>query len=696
MAPLLQIDGRDLSPYLRMQDDDGFDPASAGDGHEEAQFGGSPAFREGVEFIVDAVGNGEWTVPLLLTAADRAAVHQLKRDIESELVRGSQVAFSVDPTVDPVSYFDLERGHLTVQFQYFLAIQAGLRVTLKLSTRPYANTATARGIASIAGTGPQEFNATGLLGDRDALAQLEVRVGSTVASSGRVIGYGVARSASFRGLRLASSLAGQPSSNLIAEPTSPVGSGTLNVPVSPTGASGVAAVAYLSPAEAYVGRHRVYAPMRSNLADPRHLTVYGQDRFGALLGPTVIASQNDPAKMMLADLGEVTISPRASGQEPVPTQEIRIIAGGASGASYAQASGYPLSLGGLMLLPLEQSPGLMRTLGQQGAAALYNDSFDRLNFGYGLGYSPQSDGGESWSTFAGALGAARDTLGRDVLSKVIAPATDFGGPNSLRSWANAAGGAALASGTLSTDVYGEVKVGLLPLMFAGPSGGASGMAWEFWPKARTNASTITDGIGVRLSLPSGLQTLQIVVASGGATAIIASAGIASTLASGLWTTNTYKLTMQVQGASAAVWMATGALAASGIMSASHAVAQLPGWPAVRMQNGGVGSVAPIMDNLLVNALGAGGSDIGPREFFRFESYPQERAAQSTASAFTADRAADFRGRGPRIPPIGSAAGAGGPSGPARVIVFEGAIDDFRGNDIMGVNLAVTERFSYLR
>lgn len=698
MAPLLQIDARDLSPYLRMQDDDGFDPASASDGHEEPEFGGSPAFAEGVQFVTDAVGNGEWTVPLFLTASDRPSVHQLKRDIESELVKGSQVAFAVDPLVDPVSYFDLERGHLTVQFQYFMAIQSALRATLRLWTRPYANTATARSVAAISGTGPQEFAATGILGDRDALAQLEVRVGSNVASAGRVVGYGIARSASFRGLRLASSLSAQASSSLVAEPTSPVGSGTLNIPVSPTGASGIAAVAYLSPPEAFVGRHRVIAPVRSNLADRSHLRIYAQDRFGAVLGPTVIASQNDPAKMMIADLGEIQVPARASGQEPVPTQEIRIIAGGASGAAYAQASGYPLSLGGLMILPLEQSPGLMRTQGGGGDSALYTDGFERLNYGNSLGDQPVADSGQSWVVGAGRMGAMVG-LASPAFRGKIGVGTANGVGVGVVGAANASGFAALASGELNQDVYMEMRIGLKVLTLAVPSSGASGVVWEMWPKAITNASTVTDGIGARLSLASGMPILSIMTASGGATALVASQYFASQVASvHIQAGGELMFGMNIKGATAVAYLGTTVNGPSALVLPASSVPgiQNVGWPAVRMQNAGVATVSPTIDTVNVQNLAGGATDIGPREFFSYESYPRERAVQSSASAFVADRAADFRGRGPRIPPVGSAAGAGGPSGPARVIVFEGALDDFRGNDRIDIDLAVTERFSYLR
>ena len=694
-SPRLKVAGRDLSSYLvafseelEVVDPDRIEPS----------FSGSPAFREGLEFVADATGNKEWSLPLVLTAASRSELHKLIVDINNDLARGAQVEYCVDPDVDPSTFFDLEAGRLDVAHSYALSIHATQRAVLRLWTRPHGHTATSRLIASVSGTGPQEFNATGILGDADALATLEARVGSTVASAGRVVGYGVARSASYRGIRLASSLSGQASSLATAEATSSIGSTMVSVPVSPTGASGVAVTAYLSPPEAYVGRHRVFAVLRSNLSNTGHLKLYAKDRFGAPLGATVIASQNSPQKMMLADLGEIQVPARASGQDAVPTQEINLYAGGASGAAYAQASGYPLSLGGLMLFPVGNAPGLMRTRGIGGDQALYADNFNRIAETTFLQNSPNAvPGGGVWSRVAGFFGGAYSFYGLGISNRISPVASIGGGPYPVLSntgaaptGANASGLYALASGAQNGDVSMSGKLGIVGV--ASPAGASTTV--ELWSKALTNGSILTHGIGARLAMLPGSPALQLVLASNGATAGLASAVAASAaaIASGMWGGIEHTMTVQVRGNRVDMWFGT-AITGSPILTASHAMAAMSGWPAVRMNAGSnIASAVIYLDDLSVISLSSGASDIAARETFRFQSYPEPRSYPGIASIFVADRAADFRGDPPRLPPVGSP----GASGPARVIVFEGSVDDFRGNDVIDLALAVTERWTFLR
>ncbi|MGH9380668.1 MAG: hypothetical protein ACRD2Z_08665, partial [Thermoanaerobaculia bacterium] len=98
------------------------------------------------------------------------------------------------------------------------------------------------------------------------------------------------------------------------------------------------------------------------------------------------------------------------------------------------------------------------------------------------------------------------------------------------------------------------------------------------------------------------------------------------------------------------------------------------------------------DDFTYDSPGAGASDIGAREWFRFQSWPERRAIQGNASVFIADRAAEFRGDHPCLPPVGSP----GASGPARVVVMAGDPDDFLGNDLLDVRVDAVEQFAYLR
>jgi hypothetical protein len=696
-APLLRVNGRDLSPYLNLQHDAGFDPVN-----EERivpQFAGSVALREGEGYVGEAVGNREWTIPLILSGTSRAVVHQLVQDIQNDLVNGAQVEFAVDSATDSSTFFILERGELGVEFEYFLSVHATTRADLKLWTRPHGSTGTQRTLASFQSTGPQSFLATGVIGDRFALADLELRVGSSVASAGRVLGYAVHRSPSFNPILTASqimsaSTAGQNTIGTVIGASGAIASQYLGIGISPTGATGIAFRAFLAPVAAHVGRHRVLGVMRSRLDSP--IAMYARDRFGAILGPTAIASQTDAAKWQLVDIGEISVPARASGQEDVPTQYLDLIAGGASNA--LPVATYALQTGALFLLNLDHSPGLLRTTGAGGRAAAMSDAFGRLDAGVWLSDSLNSDGGHTWNVVRGKLGGIYTfDMAQAQYGYAMFPGVASNQINKpLANAANATAIGVLGSGVQNQDVYAEANIGMLPYTIYGlvqpPSGGASGLLWELWPKALTNGSAITDGVGVRYSLAAGVPQLALMIASAGATSVLATAA-ASALTPGIWsaTLSNYKLAIQVAGPTAQAWVGTTISGAAPLVNNSP-LAQRPGWVAARINNAGVASVFPFMDNLNVQSLGAGASDIGSRQWFRFESYPEERAIQSSASAFVQNQTANFRGVPPRIPVTGSP----GASGPVRVLAFEGEVDNFQGADVIDVRLDALERFQFLR
>src|SRR5882762_6508763 len=131
--------------------------------------------------------------PLYFTGATRAAIKLKIEEVHEALVRGAQVEFCIDPSVESSSFFDLEGGTLEQQFNFYHLINTVAGAVLTLTVRPYANTATHRLIASVqaATSAVVMFPATGIVGDTYALANLEVRVGSQVASAGRVIAWGM-------------------------------------------------------------------------------------------------------------------------------------------------------------------------------------------------------------------------------------------------------------------------------------------------------------------------------------------------------------------------------------------------------------------------------------------------------------------------------------------------------------------------
>lgn len=673
-APRLKVGGFDFSAYLRTQPDESPPVDAAGAAYFRPQFAGAPALGEGSSWVGDAVDNRTMTFPLYFTGENRAAIQKLIQEADAALVKGAQVEFAVDPDVDSSSFFDLERGVLAAEFNVYHLINAVAGAVLTLTVRPYAHTATHRLIASVpaATSAVVKFGATGILGDAYALANLEVRVGSAVASAGRVIAWGAHPHPSHNPYRAATSGLAQTGAT-VRGASGAIGSQYTAIPVSPTGASGIAYTAYLDPPEAHVGRHRVIAVGRSALTVG--IPLWAEDRFGAVLGATAIASQTDVNKWQVIDLGEVQVPARASGQEAVPTQFVNIRGGGASGAGINASPG--LHLNGLMFLPLDYSAGIMRTAAAGGG--FYSlDSFTRFPNGYGnlqlLEGQPIADSGQSWAKVAGAFGGA---------VRALLPAN-----SEAQRVANASGLYALASGALNSDV--EARLGV----FAnGEIGGMASSIVQLWPKAITNASTIAGGVGALLQLGPSQSLSLWSASSNGATVLKASAGIASTLASGLYEGQQHTLTVKILSGRADVWLATGPLAASPILSASAADLNAPGWPALKMTAASLTSAITQVDNFTAYSIGATSPAIAAREWFRFESHPEGRVYQGNASVFTADRLANYRGQFPKLPPVGSGAAA---TGPARVVVLQGEIDNLQGLDGPDISLAVLERSRFLR
>jgi hypothetical protein len=669
MPPVLRINDRDLSTYVRMQHGEGFDPANGE--YSDPQFSGSPAFTEGAAFTSDAVGNRELTVPLILDASGGSSLRQLIGDINNELKSGSTVAFATD-SADDLTYFDLERGRLDVEYQFFLVRANAVRAVLHLWTRPYGNTGTARLVASIiSGTAAMQLSATGIIGDVDALANIEVRVGSQVASGGRVVAYGVHSSASFNGIRgpSAPDFVAQSGATVRAYPTS-LGSNALALPVSPTAASGVALTSYLTPPAGHTGRHRVLALARTRLDQP--IAVYARDKDGARLGPTVLASVTDPSKWGLLDLGEVSVPYRDARQEAVPTQYVEVIAGGASGAAIVASPAFEVNR--MIYLPLDKSAGILRTKGAAGNTALYFDGFYRgLSADAGLDqYTTIETGNANWRKTSGGMALSIYGLiyPTDWMVMPIIPRV------------NATGFYSLASGAQNSDVSVESVLLMNATYAAGPTSFA-----EVWPK-QLNASY---GFAARF-IPGPSQCLQLMSYSAAGVSVMASCGIPTTLASGIYQAQRHKMVVETRGGNMNVWLAT-APAGSPALSASHSEISGRGWPAVKMGCcSNVASGLLFLDSINVQSLSGSASDIGSRETFRFESYPENRTIQGNASIFIADRTANFRGNKPRIP----AGGSPGASGAPQMVVLSGAIDNIAGNDVTDVTVRVVDQFKFLR
>jgi hypothetical protein len=256
----------------------------------------------------------------------------------------------------------------------------------------------------------------------------------------------------------------------------------------------------------------------------------------------------------------------------------------------------------------------------------------------------------------------------------------YAGGTNLGPGANATGLYSVSSGALFSDVYAEITFAL-----SASAAAASPAHIELWAKQ------FSASYGYTVRFEPNPHSLQIRSYTSAGASTMASAGIASTLASGVYQGHGQRLGVSVQGGAIAAYLGTSAGAA--VLSASNGAAAQPGWPALGMGNGSPGASSFIYaDDFLYRTLAGGASDIGPREWFRFETAPERRVYQGNASFYFANRAADFRGEHPLAPITGSP----GPSGPAQMVVFSGDPDNFVGNDLMDVSLSVRDRFRFLR
>lgn len=549
-APKLVVNGIDLSTYLMVQDEEGLDPAAPA--YFTPQYAGSGALRDGRRHVADTADNREGVFPLLLEGKTRAGLHHLISEINAALVRNASVEFASDSS-DASDFFTLEGGHLDVKYQYFLTGAAlTTRATLHLSTHPYSHTGTMRGVASIpqGSSAVVAFPATGILGDVYALANIEVRVGSAVASAGRVVMFGAHAHPSNNPYREATSGRAQTGATVLGA-SGAIGSQYTAIPISPTGASGVAYQEFLDPPNAHVGRHRVIAFARSGLNVP--IPLYAMDRFGAILGATAVVTQMDQNKWQVVDLGEVQVPARATGQEGIPTQYVNLFGGGASGAAINASPGFHLA--GLLFLPLDYSAGIMRTPGA--GVGGYGDTFSRGE-GQPLESSPQGDLGGIWNRIGGNL---------EVYSGYLQP----GNPNG-------SGFYTLASGAAVSDVTVQVPVQVVGVP---ASVACSSSAVIVYPKMIASEAYTRAYFSLGPSPFIAIQT----GGSPGQVNLRASAGMPSMLASGYLVGQRHILTAKVKSGRMDVWLATGPLNPSPIVSATHVELGIAGNPALFMLRG---------------------------------------------------------------------------------------------------------------
>lgn len=151
MAALLTVGTVDLSPYLRVNPGDGFQPGGQGQflepGFSDNSFGG-----EGQPLLSVTARNREIQAPLFANTSTKDLLHDLVRDLNRELRPGATVVWQDDGATQ-ATYFTLAFGRLEEDYNYRRAAAGYLGVTVHLWVSPFGTTGTQRLLSFVAGSG---------------------------------------------------------------------------------------------------------------------------------------------------------------------------------------------------------------------------------------------------------------------------------------------------------------------------------------------------------------------------------------------------------------------------------------------------------------------------------------------------------------------------------------------------------------
>lgn len=176
MAPpfTLKLGALDLAPYVRVGNDEGFDPYDGG-GFEEPAFIDNP-FGEGQGLANVDSRNREMSWPLYLNAATKDAMHTLVRQINQEIryaARPLRVEWR-DQDATNSTYYDVEFARFDPNFRMRPSAQRWLAGVLRVWTQPYGHTATERVIGTGALPGVGSIPLASFAGDIGAQMHLSV------------------------------------------------------------------------------------------------------------------------------------------------------------------------------------------------------------------------------------------------------------------------------------------------------------------------------------------------------------------------------------------------------------------------------------------------------------------------------------------------------------------------------------------
>jgi hypothetical protein len=310
VAAIFSVDGFDFWTYTRVNQGEGLAPSDPD--ILQAEFGQTGGI-EGDPLISLAAGNREFILPVTLTPLktatftdDKDGLNGLLADVNRRLAVAKVLEWREDgATVS--SYFNVLFARFEPDYDYRRAGALRVNGTIRVTCSPYSSTGTQRIAATAAGTGPTlEAALASVAGDRDALLDVAVRVGSQIPGDGRITGVAVvptgylhtwpAASITLQGNAARVGASGAAGSQAITATTT-------------TGETAIGVV-HLSPASTYEGRNRLFALTRRGvgftqvrardqegrpLEAPRAATVYQAAGWGTVdLGVLAVDSTRNP------------------------------------------------------------------------------------------------------------------------------------------------------------------------------------------------------------------------------------------------------------------------------------------------------------------------------------------------------------------------------------------------------------------
>jgi hypothetical protein len=347
MAPpfSLKLGSLDLAQYLRIGNDEGFDPYDQG-GFEEPAFIDNP-FGEGQGLANVDSRNREMSWPLYLKATSKDNLHTLVRQINQEIhyaARPLRVEWK-DQDATNSTFYDVEFARFDPNFRMRPSAQKWLAGVLRVWTRPYGHTATWRTVATSAATmGVSSHAVPSIAGDMDA--HLRVTVGASRAAAA-VSSYGYIFTAigvvppSWKGFVAPASQGSFPATGASGTLASTIIRTTF-----PPASSSISHEFYVA-ASPHYGRMRVFDVLRcstaSRIFDAYTYTSSGDYTLTRYAAPV-------PSQWFLVDLGVVTVPTQFTGA----TYRIQVI----SLTGSAAASG-AMEVAGTFLFPEDSTVAVM-------------------------------------------------------------------------------------------------------------------------------------------------------------------------------------------------------------------------------------------------------------------------------------------------------------------------------------------------